>query len=63
MNEKQPWQLADDLETKLSDFKKINDVLADAQLRLGSREPDTFALYAAAAILHDLYNGIENICR
>lgn len=63
MNAKQLQRLADELSPRLKEFQEIETQIAEARSRLGSREPDTFDLYAVGGILHDVYQGAESICR
>lgn len=62
MSENRSWRLADELTAELNEFLNITAEIADAQSRLGTREPDTFELRALGSILHDIYNGAESIC-
>jgi uncharacterized protein YutE (UPF0331/DUF86 family) len=63
VSENRLWRLADELTAELNEFLNIKAEVADAQSRLGTREPDTFELRALGSILHDIYNGAESICR
>jgi len=62
MSENQIWRLADELVTELDEFLKLKTEIAEAQSRFETRNPDTFELRAIGTILHDVYQGAENIC-
>ena len=62
MNAQQLQQLADELSARLKEFQKIKTEIAEAKSRLSTGEPTTFDLYAVGGILHDVYQGVENIC-
>jgi uncharacterized protein YutE (UPF0331/DUF86 family) len=62
MNAKQLQRSADELSARLNEFQQIGTEIAGARSRLGTGEPTTFDLYAVAGILHDVYQGVENIC-
>lgn len=55
-------QLADELTAALVEFSKVQQIIQDANKRLGEPPPDTFEMYALGGILHDLYHGMEGIC-
>ncbi|MCP4421153.1 MAG: hypothetical protein GY805_31465 [Chloroflexi bacterium] len=55
-------QLADELTAALAEFSKIQQIIQDANERMGKPPPDTFEMYALGGILHDLYHGMEGIC-
>lgn len=63
MREQQLQRLADELMAELNEFLQIKAEIADAQVRIGMRQPDSFELRALGSILHDIYNGVEAICR
>ncbi|MFP4438424.1 MAG: hypothetical protein ACLFVO_14370 [Chloroflexaceae bacterium] len=56
-------RLADELTIQLGELLQLKAELLDAQARIGSHEPDSFALRALGSMLHDLYNGVEGICK
>lgn len=55
-------QLADELTAASIEFSKIQQIVQDANERMGEPPPDTFEMYALGGILHDLYHGMEGIC-
>lgn len=55
-------QLADELTAALTEFAKVQQIIQDANDRVGELSPDTFEMYALGGILHDLYHGMESIC-
>ena len=63
MSEDRLRRLADELTAELDEFLNIKAEIADAQARVAVCEPDTFELRAIGSILHDVYNGVESICR
>jgi hypothetical protein len=55
-------RLADELTAELQEVLKLKDEVTKAQARISTHEPDTFELRALGSILHDVYQGAENIC-
>ena len=55
-------QLADELTNDLKNFQRVKSDVLEAQSRLGSQPPDNFERRAIGSILHDVYQGMENIC-
>lgn len=55
-------QLADELTAALAEFAKVQQIIREANERIGDPPPDTFEMYALGGILHDLYHGMKGIC-
>ena len=54
-------QLVDELTVSLSEYARMQQIIRDANERLGESPPDTFEMYALGGILHDLYHGMDEI--
>lgn len=56
-------QLALQLTEALIEFKKLEDIVAEAQSRTKETEPTAYDLMAIGSVLHSLYQGMENILK
>ncbi len=63
MSENRLQRLADDLAAELADYQQLKTEIAQAQVRIGLHQPDSFELRAIGSILHDVYSGAEGICQ
>ena len=63
MSENRLQRLADDLAAQLNEYQQLKNEIANAQVRVGTHEPDSFELRAIGSILHDVYSGAEGICQ
>lgn len=56
-------RLIKEIEFELAELDKIVSESAKLSLRFNSNLPDALETRGLGAILHDFYNGIENICK
>ncbi len=56
-------QLALQLTEALTEFKKLENIVTEAQSRTREAEPTAYDLMAIGSVLHSLYQGMENILK